>query len=197
MPRLTSKGQVTVPVAVRYALGLAPGDDVVFAVQGDRGVSFISSHATMDMDHMVTLRKLLNTVDDDAARTCFDHLRQIVQFDAADAEDRDAHGGVDARDVFKADGGTAVPPQASGAWRLESPMHDQGTHTPAQPRAGLPTKDVAALHELRAGIAEVEKRIDRLMVMRRRELAGSAAGRGVTAARSRRGVRAARRSAAA
>jgi AbrB family looped-hinge helix DNA binding protein len=38
MPRLTSKGQVTVPVAVRYALGLAPGDDVVFAVEGGRGV---------------------------------------------------------------------------------------------------------------------------------------------------------------
>src|SRR6476660_6361281 len=38
MPRLTSKGQVTVPVAVRYALGLAPGDEVVFAMQGDRGV---------------------------------------------------------------------------------------------------------------------------------------------------------------
>jgi hypothetical protein len=53
-------------------------------------------------------------------------------------------------------------------------MHDQGTHTPAQPRAGLPTGSpaVAALQELRAGIAEVEKRIDRLMVMRRRELAG-------------------------
>jgi AbrB family looped-hinge helix DNA binding protein len=38
MPRLTSKGQVTVPVAVRYALGLAPGDEVVFAVEADRGV---------------------------------------------------------------------------------------------------------------------------------------------------------------
>jgi antitoxin PrlF len=38
MPRLTSKGQVTVPVAIRYALGLAPGDDVVFAVDGERGV---------------------------------------------------------------------------------------------------------------------------------------------------------------
>ena len=38
MPRLTSKGQVTVPVAVRYALGLAPGDDVVFAVEEGRGV---------------------------------------------------------------------------------------------------------------------------------------------------------------
>ena len=38
MPRLTSKGQVTVPVAVRYALGLTPGDDVVFAVEDGRGV---------------------------------------------------------------------------------------------------------------------------------------------------------------
>jgi AbrB family looped-hinge helix DNA binding protein len=38
MPRLTSKGQVTVPVSVRYALGLAPGDDVVFAVESGRGV---------------------------------------------------------------------------------------------------------------------------------------------------------------
>ncbi len=38
MPRLTSKGQVTVPVGVRYALGLAPGDEVVFAVEEGRGV---------------------------------------------------------------------------------------------------------------------------------------------------------------
>jgi antitoxin PrlF len=38
MPRLTSKGQVTVPVGVRYALGLAPGDDVVFSVEDGRGV---------------------------------------------------------------------------------------------------------------------------------------------------------------
>jgi AbrB family looped-hinge helix DNA binding protein len=38
MTRLTSKGQVTVPVGVRYALGLAPGDDVVFAVEDGRGV---------------------------------------------------------------------------------------------------------------------------------------------------------------
>jgi antitoxin PrlF len=38
MPRLTSKGQVTVPVAIRYALGLAPGDEVVFALEDGRGV---------------------------------------------------------------------------------------------------------------------------------------------------------------
>jgi pyrroloquinoline quinone (PQQ) biosynthesis protein C len=37
-------------------------------LQDDRGVSFLSSHATMDMDHMATLSKLLNTVDDSDAR---------------------------------------------------------------------------------------------------------------------------------
>ena len=37
-------------------------------LEGERGVSFISSHATMDTEHMATLRQLLNTVDDAAAR---------------------------------------------------------------------------------------------------------------------------------
>jgi AbrB family looped-hinge helix DNA binding protein len=35
---MTSKGQITVPVAVRWALGLGPGDEVVFAVEQGRGV---------------------------------------------------------------------------------------------------------------------------------------------------------------
>jgi hypothetical protein len=37
-------------------------------LDGDQGVSFISSHATMDMEHMATLRTVLNTIDADAAR---------------------------------------------------------------------------------------------------------------------------------
>jgi AbrB family looped-hinge helix DNA binding protein len=36
--RLTSKGQVTIPSAVRKALGLRDGDRVVFRVDGDRAV---------------------------------------------------------------------------------------------------------------------------------------------------------------
>jgi len=36
--RVTAKGQVTIPVTVRFALGIAPGDDVVFAVEDGRGV---------------------------------------------------------------------------------------------------------------------------------------------------------------
>ena len=36
--RLTSKGQVTIPKAVRDALGLREGDEVVFRVEGERAV---------------------------------------------------------------------------------------------------------------------------------------------------------------
>lgn len=56
-------------------------------LQGDRGVSFISSHATMDMEHMAMLRKLLNTVDDDATREAvvestvinFHHITRVFE----------------------------------------------------------------------------------------------------------------------
>jgi antitoxin PrlF len=36
--RITSKGQVTVPKAVRDALGIKSGDHVVFRVEGNRAV---------------------------------------------------------------------------------------------------------------------------------------------------------------
>lgn len=36
--RVTSKGQVTVPKAVRDALGIETGDEVVFRVEGNRAV---------------------------------------------------------------------------------------------------------------------------------------------------------------
>ena len=36
--RVTSKGQVTLPKAVREALALAEGDRVVFRVEGDRAI---------------------------------------------------------------------------------------------------------------------------------------------------------------
>jgi pyrroloquinoline quinone (PQQ) biosynthesis protein C len=37
-------------------------------LEGDRGVSFISSHATMDAEHMIELRQVLNTLTDEASR---------------------------------------------------------------------------------------------------------------------------------
>ena len=36
--RVTSKAQITIPRAVRLALGLTPGDDVVWEIEGDRAV---------------------------------------------------------------------------------------------------------------------------------------------------------------
>lgn len=36
--RVTSKGQVTVPKAVRDALGIEEGDEIVFRVEGNRAV---------------------------------------------------------------------------------------------------------------------------------------------------------------
>ena len=36
--RVTSKGQVTVPKAVRDALGIKEGDEIIFHVEGNRAV---------------------------------------------------------------------------------------------------------------------------------------------------------------
>jgi AbrB family looped-hinge helix DNA binding protein len=36
--KITSKGQVTVPKAVRDALGIKEGDEVVFRVEGNRAI---------------------------------------------------------------------------------------------------------------------------------------------------------------
>jgi pyrroloquinoline quinone (PQQ) biosynthesis protein C len=56
-------------------------------LEGDRGVSFISSHATMDMEHMAALRIVLNTIEDDAARDAivestlvnFHHITRVFE----------------------------------------------------------------------------------------------------------------------
>lgn len=56
-------------------------------LEDDRGVSFISSHATMDTLHMAQLAKLLNTLDDPQARDAvvestlvnFHHFTRIVE----------------------------------------------------------------------------------------------------------------------
>ena len=37
-------------------------------LDGERGISFIGSHATMDAEHMIDLRKVLNSLTDNAAR---------------------------------------------------------------------------------------------------------------------------------
>lgn len=56
-------------------------------LQGQHGVSFIDSHSTMDMAHMAELRKVLNTLDDEAAQEAvvestlvnFHHFTRVVE----------------------------------------------------------------------------------------------------------------------
>jgi pyrroloquinoline quinone (PQQ) biosynthesis protein C len=56
-------------------------------LEGDQGVSFIDSHATMDAQHMAELRQVLNRITDPAARAAvvestrvnFHHFTRIVE----------------------------------------------------------------------------------------------------------------------
>ena len=56
-------------------------------LEGERGISFIGSHATMDMEHMASLRTVLNTLKDDASRNAivesamvnFHHFTRIFE----------------------------------------------------------------------------------------------------------------------
>ena len=76
MSRVTAKGQVTIPVTVRFALGIAPGDEVVFAVEDGRGVfrradGVLGRAGTLALparDDAHPLERLLTVGDDDFAR---------------------------------------------------------------------------------------------------------------------------------
>lgn len=56
-------------------------------LEGERGVSFINSHATMDAEHMAELRVVLNTLHDEPAREAvvesallnFHHFTRIIE----------------------------------------------------------------------------------------------------------------------
>jgi pyrroloquinoline quinone (PQQ) biosynthesis protein C len=56
-------------------------------LESDRGTSFLGSHATMDAQHMAELRKLLNTIDDEAVRDAvaesvivnFHHFTRVLE----------------------------------------------------------------------------------------------------------------------
>ncbi|MDX6569818.1 MAG: prlF antitoxin for toxin YhaV toxin [Gaiellales bacterium] len=93
MPRLTAKGQVTVPVAVRYALDLGPGDSVVFAIEDGRGVFRKATaldglrgwSAAEPRDGAHALERLLVEGDDAFARDVETHRRRGSRMRLPDA----------------------------------------------------------------------------------------------------------------
>ena len=74
-------------VASVYGGSLAAAIRESLLLEADRGVSFISSHAELDAQHMVELRVVLNSVQDDEAKgaiiesACFnfDQFARIVE----------------------------------------------------------------------------------------------------------------------
>ena len=55
-------------IASVYGGPFASAIQEALLLDGDRGVSFIGSHASMDAEHMAALRQVLNTVEDPQAR---------------------------------------------------------------------------------------------------------------------------------
>ena len=56
-------------IASVYAGPFANSVKEALLLEGERGTSFVSSHATMDVEHMASLREILNTIDDEPARS--------------------------------------------------------------------------------------------------------------------------------
>jgi antitoxin PrlF len=46
--KLTSKGQTTIPLPVRNALRIGPGDELVYAIEGDRVVLSKADRSPID-----------------------------------------------------------------------------------------------------------------------------------------------------
>jgi len=55
-------------VASVYGGAMTSSITEALLLEGDRGISFISSHATMDAEHMAELRVILNQIEDDETK---------------------------------------------------------------------------------------------------------------------------------
>ena len=69
--RITAKAQTTIPRAVRLALGLLPGDDVVWDIEGDQ---VILTKASAAVDPFVGNFDSFTEWASDADCKAFDHL---------------------------------------------------------------------------------------------------------------------------
>jgi AbrB family looped-hinge helix DNA binding protein len=110
--RVTAKGQVTIPVTVRFALGIAPGDEVVFTLEDGRGVfrragGVLARAGTLALPPRAgapALERFLTTGDDAfaaAVRAAQDGAARIALPDAVvlDVLARALASGLDPQDV--------------------------------------------------------------------------------------------------
>jgi AbrB family looped-hinge helix DNA binding protein len=68
--RITSKGQVTIPVAVRRALGLDPGDELLFEIEPELGRAQVRKAADfIDLAGSVPVPKELADADWESIRS--------------------------------------------------------------------------------------------------------------------------------
>jgi antitoxin PrlF len=68
--RITAKAQTTIPRAVRLALGLVPGDDVVWEIEGDQ---VVMSRISKSADPFVNNFDSFTEWASDADCKAFDH----------------------------------------------------------------------------------------------------------------------------
>lgn len=73
LAKITSKGQTTVPQAVRAALGLAPGDSIVWDVSED-GVARVRRATPLDLDYLAALEGTLAEWSSDADEAAYREL---------------------------------------------------------------------------------------------------------------------------
>ncbi|MEO5338629.1 MAG: type II toxin-antitoxin system PrlF family antitoxin [Magnetospirillum sp. WYHS-4] len=69
--RVTSKAQTTVPMAVRAALGVGPGDEISYAIEGDRVV--LTKAEPAEKEYLRALQATLSEWSD-PANDVFDGL---------------------------------------------------------------------------------------------------------------------------
>lgn len=73
LAKITSKGQTTIPQAVRAALKLAPGDSILWEV-GDDGVARVRRATPLDLDYLRALEGTLSEWSSDADEAAYGGL---------------------------------------------------------------------------------------------------------------------------
>lgn len=73
LAKITSKGQTTIPLTVRTALGLAPGDSILWEV-GDDGVARVRRAAPLDVEYLRALEGTLGEWAGDADEAAYREL---------------------------------------------------------------------------------------------------------------------------